>query len=129
MHGKNHSPKRSSGFAFSDIQTVFCALKNYSNFDISLPENVLQYRYFINEERKYGKMSKIVIMESLGISAEELAARKKPFEEKGHTFACFPRTTDIPTLIEEAKDADAMIIANMPMPGEVIRSCKNLKFI
>jgi D-3-phosphoglycerate dehydrogenase len=90
---------------------------------------VLQYRYFINEERKYGKMSKIVIMESLGISAEELAARKKPFEEKGHTFACFPRTTDIPTLIEEAKDADAMIIANMPMPGEVIASCENLKFI
>ena len=74
-------------------------------------------------------MSKIVIMEPLGISAEELAMRKKPFEEKGHTFVDFPRTTDIPTLIEEAKDADAMIIANMPMPGEVIRSCDNLKFI
>ena len=74
-------------------------------------------------------MSKIVIMESLGISAEELAARKKPFEEKGHTFADFPRTTDIPTLIAQAKDADAMIIANMPMPAEVIRSCPNLKFI
>ena len=74
-------------------------------------------------------MSKIVIMESLGISAEELAMRKKPFEEKGHTFADFPRTTDIPTLIDQAKDADAMIIANMPMPGEVIRSCPNLKFI
>ena len=75
------------------------------------------------------KMSKIVIMESLGISAEELAMRKKPFEEKGHTFVDFPRTTDIPTLISQAKDADAMIIANMPMPGEVIRACDNLKFI
>ncbi len=74
-------------------------------------------------------MSKIVIMESLAISAEELAARKKPFEEKGHIFAEYPRTTDIPTLIEEAKDADAMIIANMPMPNEVIRSCDKLKFI
>ncbi len=74
-------------------------------------------------------MSKIVIMESLGISAEELAMRKKPFEEKGHTFVDFPRTTDIPTLIEEARDADAMIIANMPMPGEVIRSCDKLKYI
>lgn len=74
-------------------------------------------------------MSKIVIMESLGISAEELAMRKKPFEEKGHVFVDFQRTTDIPTLIEEAKDADAMIIANMPMPGEVIRSCDNLKYI
>lgn len=74
-------------------------------------------------------MSKIVIMEPLGISAEELALRKKPFEEQGHTFADFPRTTDIPTLIEQAKDADAMILANMPMPGQVIRSCENLKFI
>lgn len=74
-------------------------------------------------------MSKIVIMESLGISAEELEMRKKPFEEKGHTFVVYPRTTDIPTLIEQAKDADAMIIANMPMPDTVIRECKNLKFI
>lgn len=74
-------------------------------------------------------MSKIVIMESLGISAQELALRKKPFEEQGHSFVDFPRTTDIPTLINQAKDADAMILANMPMPGEVIRSCENLKFI
>lgn len=54
-------------------------------------------------------MSKIVIMEALGISAEELAMRKAPFEAQGHVFADFPRTTDIPTLIEQAKDADAMI--------------------
>lgn len=74
-------------------------------------------------------MSKIVIMESLGISAEELALRKKPFEEKGHCFAEFPRTTDIPTLIAQAKDADAMILANMPMPGDVIRGCEKLKFM
>ena len=74
-------------------------------------------------------MSKIVIMESLGISAEELALRKKPFEEAGHSFAEFSRTGDISTLIGQAKDADAMILANMPMPGAVIRSCENLKFI
>ena len=74
-------------------------------------------------------MSKIAIMESLGISAEELALRKKPFEDQGHTFVDFPRTTDIPTLIDQAKDADAMILANMPMPGQVIRNCENLKFI
>ena len=35
----------------------------------------------------------------------------------------------MPTLIEEAKDADAMILANMPMPGEVLSACENLKFI
>ena len=74
-------------------------------------------------------MSKIVIMESLGISAEELAARKAPFEAAGHTFVDYAKTTDVPTLMEEAKDADAMILANMPMPGEVIAACDGLKFI
>lgn len=68
-------------------------------------------------------------MESLGISEEELDARKKPLEEKGVEFVSYPRTLDVPTLIGQAKDADAMIIANMPMPGEVIRACDKLKYI
>ena len=72
---------------------------------------------------------KVVIMESLGISEEELDARKKPLEEKGVEFVSYPRTLDVPTLIGQAKDADAMIIANMPMPGEVIRACDKLKYI
>lgn len=74
-------------------------------------------------------MSKIVIMESLGISAEELAARKAPFEAQGHVFVDYPKTTDSAKLIEEAKDADAMILANMPMPADVLRKCDKLKFI
>ena len=74
-------------------------------------------------------MSKIVIMESLGISAEELAARKAPFEAQGHVFVDYPKTTDPAKLIEEAKDADAMILANMPMPTDVLRKCDKLKFI
>ena len=74
-------------------------------------------------------MCKIVIMESLGISAEELAARKAPFEAQGHVFVDYPKTTDPAKLIEEAKDADAMILANMPMPADVLRKCDKLKFI
>lgn len=74
-------------------------------------------------------MSKIAIMESLGISAEEMSMRKKPFEEKGHVFVDYARTTDVPTLIEQGKDADAFIIANMPMPADVILGCEKLKFI
>ena len=74
-------------------------------------------------------MSKIVIMESLGISKEELDAFKEPFEKEGHSFELFEKSTDKDVLIKEAKDADAMIIANMPMPAEVIRECKSLKFI
>lgn len=74
-------------------------------------------------------MKEIVIMESLGISAQELAERKKPFEAQGCTFKEYVRTTDVATLIEQAKTADAMILANMPMPDSVIEACNNLKFI
>lgn len=74
-------------------------------------------------------MSKIVIMESLGIPDGVLAQLQKPFEEKGHIFKSFSRTTDKEKLIEQAAEADAMIIANMPMPSDVIRACNNLKFI
>ncbi len=72
---------------------------------------------------------KIAIMESLGISDQELAELEKPFEAQGVSFQAYAKTTDPATLIEEAKDADGMILANMPMPAEVIRACPNLKFI
>lgn len=71
----------------------------------------------------------VVLMEGLGVSPAELAARKAPFEAEGHVFREYPRSTDISVLIEEAKNADAMILANMPMPAEVIRACPKLKFI
>ena len=72
---------------------------------------------------------KIGIMESLAVSKEYLDNLKKPFEEKGHTFVEFEKTTDIPTLKEEVKDLDVMMLANMPMPNEVIDSAEQLKFI
>ena len=67
---------------------------------------------------------KVVIMESLGISEEELDRRKKPLEEKGCQFVSYPKTTDVEKMKEEARDADAMIIANMPMPDEVLSACR-----
>lgn len=72
---------------------------------------------------------KVAIMESLGISKEELASLKAPFEAQGVEFAEFDKTLDKEKLIAEAKDADAMIIANMPMPGDVIGACDKLKYI
>lgn len=72
---------------------------------------------------------KIVLLESLGISDELLATYAKKLEEKGHEFAAYPRDMDVNVQIERAKDADVLMIANMPLKGEVIRACKNLKFI
>lgn len=73
-------------------------------------------------------MKKVVLMESLGISAEELASREAAFAGEAE-FVHYEKTGDVQTLIEEAKDADAMILANMPMPAEVIRACEKLSFI
>ena len=72
---------------------------------------------------------KIAIMESLGISNEELKSCMAPFEQAGHTFCVYEKTTDVEKLIEQAKDADAMILANMPMPAAVLENCPELKFV
>ncbi len=72
---------------------------------------------------------KIVLLESLGISGELLEECAKPFVDAGHTFDAYEKNTDPAVQIQRAKDADVIVIANMPLSGEVIRSCKNLKYI
>ena len=73
-------------------------------------------------------MIKVVLMEGLGIPAGELDALEAEFAGQAE-FVHYERTADIPTLIARAKDADAMILANMPMPASVIRACPHLGFI
>lgn len=72
---------------------------------------------------------KIVLLEGLGIPAQMLADYAARMEAQGHTFKAYERDTDPAVQIERAKDADVIMIANMPLKGEVIRACKNLKFI
>lgn len=72
---------------------------------------------------------KIVLLESLGISSEVLDGFAKRLEEKGHTFCAYEKSTDDAVLIEHARDAEVIMIANMPLSGNVIRSCPKLKFI
>ena len=71
----------------------------------------------------------IVLLESLGISPELLDQYAKKLEQQGHRFAAYERDTDPAVQIERARDADILMIANMPLSGQVIRACKNLKFI
>ena len=72
---------------------------------------------------------KIVLLESLGIPAELLKSYADKLEAKGHTFAAYEKNTDVQVQIDRVQDADVIMIANMPLKGEVIRACKNLKFI
>ena len=71
----------------------------------------------------------IVLLESLGVPRPVLEACVKPFTDAGHTFAAYEKNTDPAVQIERARDADVIVIANMPLSGEVIRACPKLKFI
>lgn len=73
---------------------------------------------------------KIVLMEPLGISEETLSELSSELTAKGHIFTAYDSvTTDVQELIQRAGDADVLIIANHPLPGEVIRADENLKMV
>lgn len=72
---------------------------------------------------------KIVLLESLGITDEKLAALTEPFLQAGHSFTAYTRTSDPEILVKQAQDADIIVIGNMPLTGEVISRCEQLKFI
>lgn len=71
----------------------------------------------------------IVLLESLGIPEDLLKEYAKPFIDSGHVFTAYEKNTDPSIQMERAREADVVIIANMPLGGQVISSCKNLKFI
>ncbi|MBQ8536112.1 MAG: hydroxyacid dehydrogenase, partial [Clostridia bacterium] len=69
---------------------------------------------------------KIVLTEGLGIPQSLLDSYTAPLEAAGHTFTAYPKTTDVATLAEEIKDADVIMLANMPLPGAALEACTNL---
>ena len=71
----------------------------------------------------------IVLLESLSVSDEVLQKYIKILEKNGHNFTHYERNDDVNLQIERAKNADILMLANMPLKGEVISACKNLKYI
>ena len=72
---------------------------------------------------------KIVLLEELGVTETVLEKYSKKLEEMGHTFVSCKKDTNIETQIERVKDADVLMIANMPLDKKVIENANNLKFI
>ena len=73
---------------------------------------------------------KIVLLEPLGIGKDVLDTLAAQLTKEGHSFTAYDTvTTDTAELIRRADDADVLMIANHPLPGEVIRADKNLKFV
>jgi D-3-phosphoglycerate dehydrogenase len=71
----------------------------------------------------------IVMLESLGINNELLLQLAGKLTAKGHEFTAYERSEDTQVLIQRVKNADILIVANMPLNAEVIRSAQNLKMI
>ena len=72
---------------------------------------------------------KIVILESLGINDEELAKVTKPLIDNGHEIVAYEDRVDENTLKTRVEDADILVIANMPLSGDVISAAEKLKYI
>ena len=71
---------------------------------------------------------KIVLLESLKISPEKLEELVRPFLQAGHTFCAYERSSEAEQ-VQQAKDADVIIIGNMPLKEDVLSQCFSLKMI
>lgn len=72
---------------------------------------------------------KIVLLESLAISQEALAQHAKKLTDEEHEFVSYNDRGTVAEQQTRVKDADILMIANMPLPKEVICASDNLKFI
>ena len=74
-------------------------------------------------------MMKVAVLESLAVSAEKLAALEAPLAARGCEFVHYERTADAAALANEVRDAEVLILANMPLPAEVAAQAERLKYV
>ena len=74
-------------------------------------------------------MMKMVIIEPLGVADEKLLEMGAYLKDRVEIVYYNTRTTDPAELIERGKDADIIVVSNLPLSAEVIGSCGNLKLI
>lgn len=73
---------------------------------------------------------KIVVLESLGLSEEEVRKIAKPIIDKGNELVIYnDKIDDVAVLKKRAGGADVLVIANMPLKGEVIEANHDLKML
>ena len=72
---------------------------------------------------------KIVLLEGLGVSDQVIEQHKKKLDAMGHTFTAYPKNADPQVQAERSRDADVIMLANMPLAPSVLDEAKSLKFI
>lgn len=73
---------------------------------------------------------KIVAVEPIGISAQRAEEIKQNLAKAGHEFVWYAdRKEDAAALTERMKDAEIVMISNIPLSAEVMSQCPKLKFL
>ena len=72
---------------------------------------------------------KIVLLEDLGVSNEIIEKYVRKLESMGHTFTIYPKDADPHVQIQRSRDADVIMLANMPLDSAVLEEAVSLKFI
>lgn len=73
---------------------------------------------------------KIVAVEPIGISEQRAAEIAADLAKKGHDFVCYrDRKEDASTLIDRMKDAEVVIVSNIPVRANVLEQCPCLKML
>lgn len=73
---------------------------------------------------------KIAMLEPLSVSNDIIEKLSQRLKDEGHEFVAYNTVTnDVEELKRRAQGAEAIIIANNSLPGEVIKASDNLKFI
>ena len=72
---------------------------------------------------------KIVLLEELGVSKDKIDKQAEKLASMGHELITYAKNTDPKIQVERTKDADVIMLANMPLSKEVVEEAKHLKFI
>lgn len=72
---------------------------------------------------------KIVLLEGLGVSETVIEKHADRLKKMGHTFVSYEKDTSPEVQAERSKDADVIMLANMPLAASVLENAPALKFI
>ena len=71
----------------------------------------------------------IVLLEGLGVSDQVIEGHARRLEAMGHSFKAYPKDASPAVQVERSRDADVIMLANMPLSASVLEEAKSLKFI
>ena len=71
----------------------------------------------------------IVLLEGLGVSDQIIERHARRLEAMGHSFKAYPKDASPTVQVERSRDADVIMLANMPLSASVLETAKSLKFI